>query len=104
MKSEFKKSWVATLRSGNYRQGRSYLRDEDNSCCCLGVLCDITRPTLWRQFDGTRVWTIESHSDFPSPGLLREWGLSVDQAHHLANMNDTGKSFAEIADFIEKHY
>ena len=32
--------WVPALRSGNYKQTRERLRDE-NGYCCLGVVCDI---------------------------------------------------------------
>lgn len=41
---EVKAKWVAALRSGEYKQGRSYLHyiDEGEShFCCLGVLCDL---------------------------------------------------------------
>ena len=41
MKRTLRDLWVATLRSGNYKQGKGSLRTKDNRCCCLGVLCDI---------------------------------------------------------------
>ncbi len=34
------KELVAALRSGKYKQGRSYLR-RANNFCCLGVACDL---------------------------------------------------------------
>jgi hypothetical protein len=34
--------WVAALRSGDYKQGKSVLHNQDtNTYCCLGVLCDL---------------------------------------------------------------
>src|SRR4051812_31133925 len=33
---------VDALRSGEYEQGRSYLR-QDDSFCCLGVACEVAR-------------------------------------------------------------
>lgn len=33
--------WVAALRSGEYRQGRSRLRNEYGQMCCLGVYADL---------------------------------------------------------------
>lgn len=44
MNAEIKAQWVAALRSGEYRQGRSQLRTETpdgHRYCCLGVLCDL---------------------------------------------------------------
>ena len=40
MNKEVKKKWVDALRSGEYAQGRSSLRDHDEYCC-LGVLCEL---------------------------------------------------------------
>ncbi|MFO0452755.1 MAG: hypothetical protein ACK52I_29555, partial [Pseudomonadota bacterium] len=44
MKKEIAKLWVAALRSGKYKQGRHALhsiKDNNETFCCLGVLCDI---------------------------------------------------------------
>jgi hypothetical protein len=40
MNPQIKQKWVSALRSGDYQQGRNYLRT-DNGFCCLGVLCDL---------------------------------------------------------------
>ena len=40
MNPDIKTQWVAALRSGNYEQGRRYLRWGEGFCC-LGVLCDL---------------------------------------------------------------
>jgi hypothetical protein len=46
MKPEIKSRWIERLRSGDYQQGRSYLRCDDpetgkSTFCCLGVLCEL---------------------------------------------------------------
>jgi len=41
MNPEIKQLWLEALRSGKYEQGKSLLRPDDNSYCCLGVLCQI---------------------------------------------------------------
>lgn len=41
MKKEIKEKWVAALRSGEYKQGKDYLKTDDNCFCCLGVLTDL---------------------------------------------------------------
>lgn len=42
MKKEIADLWVAALRSGKYKQGRTTLKNRDSEFCCLGVLCDIS--------------------------------------------------------------
>lgn len=45
-----RKLWVKALRSGEYEQTRSWLRDDDGFCC-LGVACDV-----YRQVTGNGEW------------------------------------------------
>src|SRR5258708_27314920 len=40
MNAEVKKKWVDALKSGEYQQTTGTLKD-NNSYCCLGVLCDL---------------------------------------------------------------
>ena len=40
MDQQIKAEWVAALRSGGYKQGVHFLR-QDDKFCCLGVLCDL---------------------------------------------------------------
>lgn len=41
MKQDVKEKWVAALRSGEYQQTQSELKDLRGGFCCLGVLCDL---------------------------------------------------------------
>ena len=42
MNVEVKEKWLKALRGGEFKQGRERLCDlDDNSYCCLGVLCEI---------------------------------------------------------------
>lgn len=43
MKKEIADKWVAALRSGKYQQGKNVLSANENSFCCLGVLCDVVK-------------------------------------------------------------
>ena len=65
MNSEIKATWVAALRSGEYEQGSSRLRN-GNHFCCLGVLCDIAVKA------GIGEWshTIADGDEFMIPTLL----------------------------------
>ena len=38
--------WAKTLKSGKYKQGQGYLRQND-AYCCLGVLCDVFDSSNW---------------------------------------------------------
>ena len=102
MDHELKAKWVATLRSGNYSQGRNQLRNRLNQCCCLGVLCDIVAPSHW---SGANDYTGYSHAGqrmIPHREFLLH-RLTRQQVDELARMNDHGKSFDVIASYIEDH-
>lgn len=106
---ELKAKWLDALRGGKYKQGQAFLRTSDECFCCLGVLGDVAAPTLWATTAASENEGRISCYAFASPHdnemLREEWladhGLRIDQAVNLASMNDCGKSFAEIADFIE---
>ena len=104
------------MRSGEYRQSKYALRD-DKGFCCLGVACD-----LYSKETGKGEWKIETvisnrysfrgeQSALPSD--VSDW-LGIPKEHRaveyntdarlffsLLSDNDTGKSFAEIADIVE---
>jgi len=96
------KRLVAALRSGDYKQTRERLRDE-NGFCCLGVACDLFDPTKWDED-----MTYERSSMTLPPNVQDFFGFTYENgAFHedgvdgLANRNDDGATFAEIADLIE---
>ena len=91
MDKELKEKWVAALRSGKYEQYApaidGYRNERSNKFCCLGVLAYCVLDVNKRQFS-------------VRPTFLRH-GLTGDVMSELISMNDTGKSFNEIADYIE---
>jgi hypothetical protein len=94
MDALLKSEWIDALRSGKYQQAKSFLKT-DNGYCCLGVLCDI---------QGADFSAIEE--EFGSLSLSynpKEYlgHFPEVNASELAQMNDNGKSFAEIAAYIE---
>jgi len=108
---EIKARWVDALRSGVYNQTRGVLQNE-KGYCCLGVLCDIhanETNTRWVPEAFSFVYASEINV---LPTIVRKWAglkhkdptVKVDGAHEaLSNMNDIlRKTFAEIADVIEK--
>lgn len=129
MNREVLREWVSALRSGEYAQGQSHLHNEtDNAYCCLGVLselavkagvipppvsCPIGDDVVLSSFYG-------GYTEMPPPEVYEWVGVATGELHlkqpltlngrhvsdltytKLANMNDDGESFADIADAIEK--
>lgn len=117
MNLEIKTKWLEALRSGKYKQGDRYLRrrtsEKGEGFCCLGVLCDIMQPEGWRDhspdaqdvivgFAGGGSEVVGVFQGYPPAALLDQAGLDVDTSRELARLNDQGRTFAEIADIIER--
>lgn len=105
MKKVFKSKLVKALRSGRYQQGTGSLVDAEGFRCCLGVACAVLG--LRSRNSAYRDNSVKDGSDlngegYPTPRQMKAMGLRRNTAIHLASMNDDGKSFAEIADHIEK--
>lgn len=82
MDAKLKADWVKALRSGEYQQTTANLVTDDGFCC-LGVLNVVLGATQNYCFDS-------------------KCGLDVGAEGALICLNDDdGKTFAEIADYIE---
>jgi hypothetical protein len=108
MPKEFGDKWLAALRSGKYKQGRDLLHNlTTDGYCCLGVLqmevCGSVEesapgkpaavPTMeWLQKNNIQFYHFHYNEPRINPDLL---------SSSAAAMNDSGKSFYEIADEIE---
>ncbi|HXJ71864.1 MAG TPA: hypothetical protein VNM37_03385 [Candidatus Dormibacteraeota bacterium] len=105
-----KAQWLTALRSGQYPQIKSKLHTTDGYCC-LGVLCEQLPAWQWQTLH-------EASGEFPevfgytaaksftmssaiAPELAHPIGLDGQQQTTLMEMNDSGQSFTEIADWIE---
>lgn len=101
--------WVDAIRSGKYKQTTAKLSD-GQSYCCLGVACELAMDSgvaLYKQvYNGGVV--LYNGCQGMLPAEVKRW-LRLDdsgsyaEGMHIAlvSLNDTGKSFKEIADFIE---
>jgi len=128
MNSEIKAKWLQALRSGEYKQTRHTLRSCSGGFCCLGVLSDIYRKEVggsWEwNYNADNAYSIvdEDREDFGTtepPVCVVEWAgleernprvqLKINDDNFfvfisLAELNDEGKTFNEIADLIDDQF
>lgn len=120
MKQEFVKPWTDALRSGEYQQATGVLKrvePEDGELvvkgfCCLGVLCDINKDAVGGEWNdkGSFIVKDDRATVFLSPHIQRLTEMRTivggipDIQKTLTSMNDNGKSFDEIADFIDANW
>lgn len=99
MNPELKKKWTDALRSDKYRQGKYALHNRvAETHCCLGVLADVAGLELTD--DGTNV---RGENGAPGGYEPLEELLNGHSSLTFWRMNDRdGKTFAEIADYIEE--
>jgi hypothetical protein len=127
MRQGIAEKWVAALRSGEYEQTAGFLQTREGYCC-LGVLCDLhlreTGRGEWRppgsgDSPHTRCYRDDLGVDgeyTPPPGV-REWAdmvddpkvffrhrLGTEMRDEIANLNDGGYTFAQLADLIEEQW
>lgn len=102
MNAELKTKWLEALRSGKYKQGRGRLRQGDEFCC-LGVLCDISGLGEWIGEVETKGYSFKEDIRYGTLPRHMVPELSCKTSNSLTGMNDSGKSFAEIADYIEEN-
>lgn len=114
--SELRNAWLAALRSGEYEQGRSFLRKEEEppsdddgghgrvQFCCLGVFCEVAgyeRDRTAYIHEGTRMEGALSESALRElfPECTHE--ERIYRQGELIAQNDTGVPFEEIANLVE---
>lgn len=131
MKKEVAKKWVKALRSGKYKQGEGCLKQTDipknkTYHCCLGVLCELYNEQMTQSkkkklnddIDKYGLYSFEEDIEV-LPDNVRQWAgligktgsfnndVKTDDGVYyasLAEMNDLGCSFKEIANTIEKEW
>lgn len=103
----FKAKWLEALRSGKFKQGKHKIHDREKDLyCCIGVACRLEHPR--KDFGpGGLISTSDTKNKVPEilKGLINKdkeaYNPIVDK---LTLMNDEGgKSFVQIANWIEKN-
>mgnify|MGYP003405676408 CR=1 FL=1 len=110
---------VAALRSGKFNKGKNKLETLDgieSKYCCLGVACLVAETEgvpVERDYNmivGTYLNKQEAVAEWLGIKYSGKfaYALGVSAVNHygdsLASLNDDGLTFAEIANFIEKHW
>ncbi len=127
MHKQIKDKWTTALKGGEYEQSRGHLKTF-LGYCPLGVLCDIVKNDVggeWHVWgtspmiddpsnlpqrfiiNGSVDVSSPSSSFSPPTAVLEYAGMSVDKNDDVISklivMNDDeGRTFGEIADFIEE--
>lgn len=117
-----RKEWIEALKSGKYKQGTKVLCRQDGAMCCLGVAMELTgfdrSEDYYSEYDEiipayfyivpTDFGNVKRF-DFPHNSFINElaldqqvvWdGMPRCQANVLANLNDLGYTFEQIADLL----
>lgn len=120
MNSDLKQKWIEALRSKKYQQGSGALRScpldvHKSEFCCLGVLADIINPDGWKyEYDYERwVWSPLQSTEYDNTPFStfchthmgietrKTINLNREKESVLVAMNDGGRTFDQIADYIE---
>lgn len=97
------RDWIVALRSGEYRRDIYHLATPAGFCC-LGVACEVYKRTHPE-------FTYKAENSYLPAEVQLALGLKTEDGKFnplsrasLANMNDCGASFNEIADKIENSW
>ena len=114
LERNFKRRWVAALRSGKYKQAVSHLYD-GGGFCCLGVMCalrgaklnemdQVAMPGELPNFNELFNIDSEHASFFSETGGGQAWQVPYcGEMVYLSELNDDHRlSFKQIANIIER--
>ena len=110
--SDARRKWIDALRSWKYKQTKKALFDKD-AYCCLGVACELfvenegIGEIVRGEFSG-HIKIGDSCHCFQLPDAVRDWlGLLTNVGSEngkngcLAQANDSGYTFVEIARMLK---
>jgi hypothetical protein len=112
--------WINALESGEFQQAAGVLQDTQGRMCCLGVACELYRREVGGEWDDrdaddtvgvTFVTPDGSEQTSVMPEDVAEWLGFGDELNppgaedvSLAENNDAGYTFGQIADVIRDNY
>ena len=110
MNEKIKEEWIALLRYADIPQGQKYLCRKDK-LCCLGVLSEMAVAEGIIESELLAFSTLYDGCSVSLPFKVMKWAGFKDTSmayiqeldRTLASLNDSGKTFPEIADIIEEY-
>lgn len=108
---KLKAKWIEALRSDEYGQTTAHLCDGEGNFCCLGVLEHVA-------MKGEVEYKNKEFLAFPTIKFYKYAGIEIDKrvggeswnsnavdedAERLAELNDNGKTFKWLANWIEEN-
>ncbi len=99
----FQLEWLEALESGKFEQGSDFLRSADDKFCCLGVACELSgvKAVLMNRSGITRYEYLGERHYLPKEIVdklkFRDNDGSGGLSRSIAQLNDEGKTFKEIA-------
>lgn len=103
MEEKMKVRWVKALRSKKYKQGSGWLRANDNTYCCLGVLCDLVDRKGWSKPENGSYTFYRGSAHYLPSEICETYDIRLSETKKLTGMNDSGVTFSTIATWIEDH-
>lgn len=110
MKSEDLDAWIEALESGDWEQGSGELCNASDEYCCLGVHLELNaRRKFDTEPDREMYWEDNRDGEMLEASYLVEHGFvhsdsvsgsGSDLQNFLANANDNGWTFMDIARFL----
>ena len=96
IKNKKRQDWITALRSNKYKQQQWVLGKDDKKFCATGLLYRINNIYDRVQGPFANIWTAtEAVAELEKEVGIRKGGLNV-----VIQLNDDGKSYKEIADFL----
>jgi hypothetical protein len=97
------KKWIEALRTGGYTKIKKFCRTQ-KGFCAAGVGLDVSNTGYWRKSNKGNMFSYSYQDEgaiFTCGTINQIYGLSTDQFDIVTHMNDNGKTFSEIADYLE---
>ena len=115
--SDFQLKWLEALESGEFKQGKNYLKqivDGEPHYCCLGIGCQLLKLEEVKPESGSDDIVafvdskVESNTSTAGERLMKVLKIrdavgSMTNNSSLASMNDNNVSFKDIAKFCREN-
>lgn len=107
MNRHYRDRWIKGLRSGDFIQGSTYLKQKLNDgsyChCAMGVAAELFSKELGlKRFESHGVVLFDGISAMLTHNFREELEISTNSLMKIGEMNDKqNKSYADIADWLE---